>query len=52
MQKSILHNWDDLEMIKNPNHPGLYQKEFLTAADADAMGIAAKPYSFMGKRYR
>lgn len=40
MQKIVLHNWDDLEMKKNPNHPGLYQKEFLTAADADAMGIA------------
>lgn len=41
MQETILHNWDDLEIIKNPNHPGLYQKEFLSAADADAMGIAA-----------
>lgn len=41
MQKTILHNWDDLELIKNPNHPGLYQKELLTAEDADAMGIAA-----------
>lgn len=41
MQQTILHNWDDLEMVKNPNHPGLYQKEFLTAKDADAMGILA-----------
>ncbi|WP_010263838.1 cupin domain-containing protein [Treponema primitia] len=41
MGTTIVHQWDDLAMVKNPNHPELYQKTFLNPADADHADIRA-----------
>lgn len=35
-----INRWDDMELTKNPNHPELYQKNFVTSSDADNMKIA------------
>jgi quercetin dioxygenase-like cupin family protein len=46
MGNTIIHTWDDLEMVKNPNHPALYQKTFLSPGDADHAEIRANMILF------
>lgn len=35
--KTIVHQWDQLAMIKNTVHPNLYQKQLMMPLDADRM---------------
>ncbi|MCD8180029.1 MAG: cupin domain-containing protein [Firmicutes bacterium] len=37
---AIVNEWKNIEVVKNPNHPELYQKEFVSAANADDAEIA------------
>ena len=48
---SKINRWDEMELIKNPNHPELYQKNFVTASDADDMKIALSSVLYERLKY-
>ncbi len=46
MTRTIINKWDDIEWKKNEAHIELYQKELLSAADADSVNIKASSVLF------
>lgn len=51
MSQTIIHQWNDLPWVKNPNHPELYQKTFLTPQEADRLNISVSSVLYEQLKY-